>query len=460
MAELIMPKAGDAMTEGKVVRWYKQPGDAVKRGEPVAEIETDKVNLDLEAEAEGTLGAHQAKEGDMVAVGKTLVMILAAGEQEAPAAEAKSEPQPDAGEAAKEAKPASSESDEAPQRRATDKKDSVKHTTGEYHEAIEQKGPRRDRTSPDSDVVPTNVVPMPESGGEGARKRSSPLARRMASDLGVNLESVQGSGPRGRIVAADVKNAQSAPAPAALPGTAPKPAVAPLEAAPALETKIIPLSAMRRTIAKRLAESTGPIPHFYLTADYDVGNLLSLRQQMVEMTGAKVSLNDFVIRAIALALRHHPNVNASWGDDAITQHGEVHVGVAVATADGLITPVIRDADQKSVLDIAAEVRALADKAKNRRLKPDQYQGSTFTISNLGAWGIEEFTAIINPPNAAILAIGAAEARPVVDANRQIVVRDRMKVTMSCDHRIVDGAGGAEFLKTLRQYVEQPLRLVL
>jgi pyruvate dehydrogenase E2 component (dihydrolipoamide acetyltransferase) len=178
------------------------------------------------------------------------------------------------------------------------------------------------------------------------------------------------------------------------------------------------------------------------------------------MTGAKVSLNDFLIRAIALALRHHPNVNASWGDDAITQHGEVHIGVAVATQDGLITPVIRNADQKSVSDIAAEVRALADKAKNRRLKPDEYQHSTFTISNLGAWGIEEFTAIINPPNAAILAIGTAEARPVVDANRQIVIRDRMKITMSCDHRVIDGASGAEFLKTLRTYVEQPLRVVV
>jgi pyruvate dehydrogenase E2 component (dihydrolipoamide acetyltransferase) len=217
---------------------------------------------------------------------------------------------------------------------------------------------------------------------------------------------------------------------------------------------------MRRTIAKRLAESTGPIPHFYLTADYDVTNLVSIRQQMVEMTGTKVSLNDFIIRAIALSLRHHPNVNASWGDDAITQHGEVHIGVAVATPEGLITPVIRNADQKAVSDIAAEVRSLADKAKNRRLKPDEYQSSTFTISNLGAWGIEEFTAIINPPNAAILAIGTAEARPVADANRQIVVRDRMKVTMSCDHRIIDGASGAEFLKTLRMYVEQPLRLVV
>jgi pyruvate dehydrogenase E2 component (dihydrolipoamide acetyltransferase) len=434
MAELIMPKAGDAMTEGKVVQWYKQPGDAVKKGEPVAEIETDKVNLDLEAESDGTLGEHNAKEGDMVPVGGVLVRILAAGEKdEAPAAA-----------------PAAAPKEEAePQRRSTDKKESVKHTTGEYHEAIEQRGPRRDRSAPE---VAESSEPSKESTD---RLRSSPLARRMARDLGVSLESVQGSGPRGRIIAADIKNAK----PAEGRRDAARPAGGDA-GVPALETKIIPLTAMRRTIAKRLAESTGPIPHFYLTADYDVTNLLSVRQQMIEITGVKVSLNDFIIRGIALALRHHPSVNASWGDDAITQHGEVHIGVAVATPEGLITPVIRNADTKNVADIATEVRALADKAKNRRLKPDEYQGSTFTISNLGAWGIEAFTAIINPPNAAILAVGAAEPRPVVDANRQIVVRDRMNVTLSCDHRIVDGALGADFLKTLRQYIEQPLRLVV
>jgi pyruvate dehydrogenase E2 component (dihydrolipoamide acetyltransferase) len=216
---------------------------------------------------------------------------------------------------------------------------------------------------------------------------------------------------------------------------------------------------MRRTIAKRLAESTGPIPHFYLTVDLDVTNLLSVRQQLIDIEGTKLSLNDFVVRAAALALRHHPNVNASWGDDAIAQHGEIHIGIAVSTPEGLITPVVRNADQKSVRQIGDDVRALAEKAKNRKLAPNDYQGSTFTISNLGAWGIEEFTAIINPPNSAILAVGAAEARAVV-VDRQIVVRDRMKITMSCDHRVIDGAAGADFLKTLRQYIEQPLRLVV
>ena len=416
MSEIIMPKMGDAMTEGKVVRWYKKQGDAVKKGEPVLEIETDKVNLDLEAEQDGTIGEVAANEGQMVPVGGTLATIMAPGE-----------------------KPVSGEPRAATggeQRRVTDKKDSIKHTTGEYGEAIEMKAPRIDRTAPAPASKPLRVV-------EGGRPRSSPLARKMAREMGVSLDAIQGSGPSGRIIAKDIQGVAKG-------GGGLKPASTLVE-------KQIPLSAMRRTIAKRLAESTGPIPHFYLTADYDVTNLMSLRQQMNEI--AKVSVNDFIIRAAALALRDHPNVNASWGDEAIAQHGEIHIGVAVSTPEGLITPVVRNADQKSVQDIAAEVRALAEKAKNRKLRPEEYQGSTFTISNLGAWGIEEFTAIINPPNVAILAIGAAAPQPVV-VERQVVIRDRMKITMSCDHRVVDGAAGAEYLRTLRQYLEQPVRLIL
>jgi pyruvate dehydrogenase E2 component (dihydrolipoyllysine-residue acetyltransferase) len=445
-AEIIMPKMGDAMTEGKVVKWYKKAGEPVKKGEPVLEIETDKVNLDLEAESDGTLGNVEAQEGQVVPVGGVLAKILAAGESEAAGRRPRaSDPPPS------EARgPTPEASDTYPQRRAVDKKDSVKHSTGEYGEAMEMKAPRVDRTQQPS----AKVVQMPQS--EGGRRRSSPLARKMARELGVSLEAIQGSGPQGRIVAADIKNAKGG---GQTISSARQRAPEGQAALPVLQEKQIPLSAMRRTIAKRLAESTGPIPHFYLTVDYDVTNLQTTRQQLADIAGAKISLNDLIIRAAALALRHHPNVNASWGDDAITQHGEVHIGVAVATPEGLITPVIRNADQKSVPDIAQEVRALAEKAKNRKLMPNEYQGSTFTISNLGAWGIEEFTAIINPPNSAILAIGAAEARPVV-VERQVIVRDRMKITMSCDHRVVDGASGAEFLKTLRQYVEQPLRLVI
>ncbi|PYQ36056.1 MAG: dihydrolipoamide acetyltransferase [Acidobacteria bacterium] len=424
--EIIMPKMGDAMTEGKVIRWYKKAGEAVKKGDPLLEIETDKVNLDLEAEQDGTLGDVSVQEGQMVPVGERLATILGAGEKSG--APAKTEPQ---------------------QRRVIDKKDSIKHTTGEYAEAIEMKAPRIDRTQ----AQKTNVVAMPQA--ESSRRRSSPLARKMASSLGVSLEAIQGSGPQGRIVARDVKEFGSGAAAFRPPIGGLKPA-APQQT---LEEKSIPLSTMRRTIAKRLAESTGPIPHFYLTVDYDVTNLLSLRQQLNEIEQAKISVNDFVIRAAALAIRHHPNVNASWGDEAIALHGQINIGVAVSTPEGLITPVVRDADQKSLIEIANEVRALAEKAKNRKLRPEEYQSSTFTISNLGAWGIEEFTAIINPPNVAILAIGAATSQPVV-IDKQVVIRDRMKVTMSCDHRVVDGAAGAEYLRTLRQYIEQPVRLIV
>jgi pyruvate dehydrogenase E2 component (dihydrolipoamide acetyltransferase) len=437
MADVIMPKMGDAMTEGKVIRWYKNAGDVVKKGEPLLEIETDKVNLDLEAEQDGTLGDVSAAAGQMVEVGGVLATILAEGE--------KASPRPAA--AASPAKEPEKTAQDAPSRRAIDKKDSIKKSTGDYAEAIDMKAPRIDRTAPVA-----NVAAVPQS--DGGRRRSSPLARKMARDMGVSIEQVQGSGPGGRIVASDIKNFKPSAAPSQQKAKAPS--LPPMQQ---LETREIPLSAMRRTIAKRLAESTGPIPHFYLTAEYDVTNLLSLREQLNEIEGIKTSVNDFIVRAAALALRHHPNVNASWGDEAITQHGEIHIGIAVSTPEGLITPVIRNADEKSVSDIAAEVRALADKAKNRKLTPNEYQGSTFTISNLGAWGIEQFTAIINPPNVAILAIGAATAQPVV-IDRQVVIRDRMKVTMSCDHRVVDGALGAEYLRTLRTYLEQPVRLVL
>jgi pyruvate dehydrogenase E2 component (dihydrolipoamide acetyltransferase) len=432
MSEIIMPKMGDAMTEGKVVRWYKKAGDAVKKGEPVLEIETDKVNLDLEAEASGTLGRISVNEGEMAPVGGVLALILAEGETEKPAEEKPVE---------EKAAPAENA------RRATDKKDSFKHSTGEYGEAMEMKGPRVDRASAATSAgTPATAAPQ----SEGGRRRSSPLARKMARELGVSLDEVQGSGPSGRIVASDIKKGAK---------PAQQKTKAPATSSHTLEAKKIPHSAMRRTIAKRLAESTGPIPHFYLTVDYDVTNLLLMRQQLVDISGTKVSVNDFIVRAAALALLQHPNINASWGDEAISQHGEVHIGIAVATPEGLITPVVRNADGKSVVDIAAEVRVLADKAKNRKLMPNEYQNSTFTISNLGAWGVEEFTAIINPPNAAILAIGAATQQPVV-IDGQIVIRDRMKVTMSCDHRVIDGATGADYLRTLRQFVEQPLRLML
>ncbi len=432
MAEIIMPKMGDAMTEGKVIRWYKKAGDAVKKGEPLLEIETDKVNLDLEAEEDGVLGEILVDEGATADVGTTLARL---GDGGAPAAPKKKEEKP-------EAKP---EAEPAPE---PEKKPKEKAAAAKEAPAVAKEAPAAAQEAP----APTPGRPV----------RSSPLARKMARELGVDLGGVPGSGPQGRVIAADIKKAAEAPARPAAAGAAKAPAPERRPALPApqkLEEKSIPLSAMRRTIAKRLIESLGPIPHFFLTVEADVTELQRLREQLGEISGAKVSVNDFLVRAAALALHHHPNVNASFGEDAIVQHGEANVGIAVATPEGLITPVIRNADSKTVTDIAAEVRDLAGRARNRKLRPDEYQGSTLTISNLGMYGIEEFTAVINPPNAAILAVGAAGPKPVV-VDGKIRIRERMRITMSCDHRVVDGAAGAEYLRTLVTYLEQPLRIVL
>jgi pyruvate dehydrogenase E2 component (dihydrolipoamide acetyltransferase) len=447
MGEIIMPKMGDAMSEGKVVRWYKKAGDPVTKGEPLLEIETDKVNLDLEAEEDGVVGEIEVEEGATVEVGTTLATIRAEGD--APAEPKKKE--------SKEKDP----KEKKPAGKKQKPSDEVKEEpeSAEYPEVPK---PEPGTETAEADEQPEDDEP-PAAEKEPVRRegetiRSSPLARRMAKELGVDIGSISGSGPAGRVIAADVEKASKGEAKKARPE--PKPVSRPPAAAQrGGETRKLPLTAMRRTIASRLVESLGPIPHFFLTIDVDVTDLLALREQVNAIGEAKTSVNDFVVRAAALSLLDHPNVNSSFTAEAIIQHGEIHIGIAVATPEGLITPVVRHADGKSVREINDEVRTLAERARNRRLMPDDYQGSTFTISNLGMYGIEEFTAIINPPNVAILAVGAAQPRAVV-SGRDVVVRDRMKITMSCDHRVVDGAAGAEFLKTLRHYLEQPLRLVL
>lgn len=424
MGEIFMPKMGDAMTEGRVVRWYKQEGDEVTKGEPVLEIETDKVNLDLEAEESGTLSQVLVAEGEMAEVGETLAVI---GDGAAPAG--------------KKAKGKGREArDEKPEKKApAEKKKSAK---------------RDERRDARGDAEPAEEAPVERP--EGGFVRSSPLARRIAAEKGIDLGSVRGSGPGGRVVANDVRSAAEG-------GTA-RPverARGPVEmpVAKTLESKDVPLSAMRKTIALRLTESLGPVPHFFLTIEVDATRLLEARAQLNEVQPVNTSVNDFVVRAVALSLLGHPYVNASFGAEAIELHGNVDVGVAVATKEGLLTPVVRGADRLSVPGIAERVRDLAERARNRKLKPDEYQGATFTISNLGMYGIDEFTAIINPPNAAILAVGAAAKKPVV-VDDQVVIRDRMRMTMSCDHRVIDGAMGAEFLQTLKTNLEQPLRLLI
>ncbi|MBX6366244.1 MAG: 2-oxo acid dehydrogenase subunit E2, partial [Gemmatimonadetes bacterium] len=292
--------------------------------------------------------------------------------------------------------------------------------------------------------------------------KASPLARRLAAESGLELRAIEGSGPGGRIVKRDIEAARvQAPAarPAAAAAVAPAPAPRPAVEGPEVEE--IPVSQMRKTIAKRLVSSIGPVPTFYLTIEVDMTRMAALRERMNERLaerGDKVSLNDLIIKATAMALRQHPEVNAAWGETVIRRYRRVHIGVAVAVEDGLITPVVKDADRKGVADIAREVRELASRARERKLTPEEYTGSTFSISNLGMYGIDEFTAIINPPESAILAVGRAEDKPVVEEG-EVVVRPRMRLTMSCDHRVIDGATGARFLQTLRSYLEEPMMML-
>jgi pyruvate dehydrogenase E2 component (dihydrolipoamide acetyltransferase) len=290
--------------------------------------------------------------------------------------------------------------------------------------------------------------------GNGGRLRSSPLARRLASERGLDLGQVQGSGPGGRIIKRDIEEAATQGPPAAGAGAA-----RPAPAGAAGDFEDVPLTQIRKTIARRLSESIGPVPTFYLTAEFDVSRVAEARSAMAAMGDEfKASFNDIILKAVATALREHREVNAQWLGDRIRYYNRVHVGMAVATDDGLIVPVIFDADQKSLRDIAREARELAKRARERKLTPEQYTGATFSVSNLGMFGIDQFTAIINPPEAGILAVGAIEEKPVV-VDGAIVTRPRLRVTMSCDHRVIDGAVGARFLQTLRRMLENPLMLV-
>jgi pyruvate dehydrogenase E2 component (dihydrolipoamide acetyltransferase) len=411
--KVVMEALSPTMEEGRLVRWAKREGDPVSPGDLLAEVETDKAVMELAARSSGVLRAQLLPEGSTAPVGQLLAVIAApdedisslVGTPTAVAATSASAPS---------AAPAP-----APVGAAA-----VAAGNGESH---------------NGDPAATERI------------RSSPLARRLASERGVDLTAISGTGPHGRVIKRDIELAASTPA---------APAVAPPAAsAPGHDYKDVPLTQLRRTIARRLAESIGPIPTFYLTAEYDVERVAEMRTAMAAMgTEYKVSFNDIVLKAVATALAQHPAVNAHWLGDAIRMHARVHLGMAVAVDDGLITPVIFDADKKGLRQIATESRELAARARARKLTPPEYTGSTFSISNLGMFGIDQFTAIINPPEAAILAIGAVEAKPVA-VNNTVAIRQRMRVTLSCDHRVIDGATGAQFLKTLRNLIENPLLLV-
>ena len=437
--KVFMEALSPTMEEGRLVKWLKNEGDTVKSGDPLAEVETDKAIMELVGRGDGILRKRLVGEGESRPVGQ-LVGVIAAPDENIDALIAG-------------AAPASAAAGAQPPEQVVAKTQESAGTSSVPRRPAESQGeasaPPQQKTAAAGEVSPPAAAPG-EPRGNGGQLRSSPLARRLASERGLDLSRLQGSGPGGRIIKRDIE-AAAASGPAA--------ARAPVRAPSGAEFEDVPLTQIRKTIAKRLVESIGPIPTFYLTAEFDLTRVSEMRAAMLELGDEyKVSVNDVLLKAVATALAQHPEVNAHWLGDRIRQHHRVHLGMAVATPDGLIVPVIRDADQKRMSEISAEARELAKRARERKLTPEEYTGSTFSLSNLGMFGIDEFTAIINPPEVAILAIGTAQD-VAVPHDGGYVTRKRLRVTMSCDHRAVDGAVGATFLQTLRRLVENPLMLV-
>ncbi|MFK7937012.1 MAG: pyruvate dehydrogenase complex dihydrolipoamide acetyltransferase [Saprospiraceae bacterium] len=443
MAEVIrMPRMSDTMEEGVIVEWLKAEGEEVESGETLAEVETDKATMELDSYSDGVLLHIAVKEG-AVPIDGIIAVIGEPGEDW-------------------EAAIASEGGSNGAAEKAEDKKEEA---TAEAAE-------------------PVAATTSSDNSSSDSRVKASPLARSMAKDEGIDLNSIKGSGDNGRIVKRDIeeymesgaKPATPAPAPKAAPAAQPA-APAPAKAAPAPAAKPapqvtpfvygggagdgedIPVTQMRKAIARRLSESKYTAPHFYLTVEADMGKAMALRKKLNEVAPTKLSFNDIVLKAAAAALRIHPAINSSWMGDKIRRNNEINIGVAVAVDEGLLVPVIRYADIKTMSQINVEVKEMAGRARQKRLKPEEMQGNTFTISNLGMFGIEEFTAIINPPDACILAVGAIQQKAVVE-NGEIVVGNRMKMTLSCDHRVVDGATGAQFVKTLKEILENPIRLLV
>ncbi len=407
-----MPKLSDTMEEGVIAKWLISEGDTVSSGDIIAEVETDKATMDVEVFDSGTVLKLVPGEGDAVPLGGTIAIIGKAGED------------------------ISSLLDES-------------DSSSGASVAEEQPAAAQDAKA-EGEGKATDAAPAASSDSDDDRIKASPLARKIAKENGINLSDVSGSGPNGRIVKKDVENFTPAAKPAAAPQAS---------TFVALESKEIKVSQMRKVIARRLSESKFTNPHFYETVDVDMKATIAARKAMNEMNDVKISFNDIVVKASAVALSRHPEINSSWYEDYITQHGEVNIAVAVAIDDGLMTPVIRHADQKGLLQISADTRELAGLARDRKLQPEQWEGSTFTVSNLGMFGIEEFTAIINPPNACILAVGAIRDTPVVE-NGQVVPGKRMKLTLSSDHRVVDGAKAAMFLRDIKTLLENPISMLL
>ena len=439
MPEIQMPKLSDTMTEGTLVAWKKKKGDQISAGEVLAEIETDKATMEWESPEDGTLTEIYVQEGGKVNVGDKIAFIGGEGE-EAP----KQEERPKQ----KEEKPKPAEEKEKQPQAETEKPAPA--------EAKQKETARPQQKGKQQEVQPKEEKP------EEARVKASPVARRIAAELGVDLSSVKGTGPEGRVTETDVRGAaKSKTVEAGVSPTGKQPTRLPLQAG---ESARIQLSGMRKIIAQRLVESLGPVPHFYLQIDVNAGPLMEAREELKSAgegaDAAKITVNDFVLKAAVQAAVKVPRVNASFDGDAIVQYADIDLGIAVAIEDGLLTPVIRAAQNKSLREISELAKDLAHRARNKRMKPEEFQGGTFTASNLGGMGIDSFSAVINPPQGFILAIGKITKVPVIDHCDQIVVGHRMSITMSCDHRVIDGALGAEYLKELRHFLENPALLLV
>jgi pyruvate dehydrogenase E2 component (dihydrolipoamide acetyltransferase) len=443
MPEIQMPKLSDTMTEGTLVSWKKKKGDQVSAGEVLAEIETDKATMEWESPEDGTLTEIYVEEGGKVNVGDKIAFIGGEGE-EAPKEEAQAEKEE------KQPKPAE-QKEKQPQAKTE------KPAPAQKKEKEAAPPAQKTTVEPGVSAAPKSEKP------EEARVKASPVARRVAAELGIDLTSVKGTGPDGRVTETDVRGAAKSAGAVADDGGA-KVESKPAPSIKAGESARIQLSGMRKIIAQRLVESLGPVPHFYLQIDVNAGPLMEAREELKSAgegaDAAKITVNDFVLKAAVQAAVKVPRVNASFDGDAIVQYADIDLGIAVAIEEGLLTPVIRAAQNKPLREISELAKDLAHRARNKRMKPEEFQGGTFTVSNLGGMGIDSFSAVINPPQGFILAVGRITKVPVIDDSDQIVVGHRMSLTMSCDHRVIDGALGAEYLKELRHLLENPALLLV
>jgi pyruvate dehydrogenase E2 component (dihydrolipoamide acetyltransferase) len=439
MPEIKMPKLSDTMTEGTLVVWKKKKGDPVSAGEVLAEIETDKATMEWESSDDGILAEIYVQEGQRVGIGTSIAFIQAKGES----------------------LPSGPSAEGAPERKAAPAPEAAPApAAAPAPQAVTTPIPAASQRPPTAAAAPSPAQ------SEGGRVKASPLAKKIAAEKGLDLSRVKGTGPGGRITERDVQLALEAPAPA--PAPAPAAPAAPVAPIPAIAVNAgdvrIPLTGMRRVIAERLVQSKTTIPHFYLSAEINAGELLRLRTEVnaaaLKAGGEKFTINDFILKATVAAAVKVPKVNAAFMGDSILQFASVHLSVAVSVEDGLVTPVVRDAQTKTLRELSASVKDLAARARSKKLKPEEYAGGTITVSTLGANGVDSFYAIINPPQALILSIGAIVKKPVVNEKDEIVVGHRMNIGLSCDHRVVDGAVGAEYLAELRRLLENPTLMLI